>query len=252
MKEEKEALPQEGSEYMQKQKEPYFIFKGKKSTDMGLLLSSLPAVTKPKRKTNKISIPGRNGTETEDLGIYEGYTISIGCGFENIHEVDIDRLWRWLDGKGNLILSTEPSKQYNARLDGSISMTDVYWITADFLLQFDVEPFKYAVNPQNDFVEMTKKEMTLYNRGTYIAEPVITLYGSGTVSIAINGTEYSCSGVSGFVTIDSTSSMVYKEGENKNSNYQSRAFPILDMGENKISISSGVTKAEIIPNWRWI
>ena len=237
---------------MQKQKEPYFIFKGKKSTDMGLLLSSLPVVTKPKRKTNTVSIPGRNGTETQDLATYEGYSLSIGCGFENIKEVDIDRLWKWLDGSGDLILSTEPSKVYKARIDNSISMTDVYWVIADFLVQFDVEPFKYAVNPQNDLIKMTKKEMTLYNRGTYYAEPVITLYGSGDITATINGRGYSCKNVEEFVTIDTPLQMIYKENENKNTAYQSREFPIFQTDANTIVLSSNITKAEIQPNWRWL
>ena len=237
---------------MQKQKEPYFIFKGKKSTDMGLLLSSLPVVTKPKRKTNTVTIPGRNGTETQDLATYEGYSLSIGCGFENIKEVDIDRLWKWLDGSGDLILSTEPSKVYKARIDNSISMTDVYWVIADFLVQFDVEPFKYAVNPQNDLIKMTKKEMTLYNRGTYYAEPVITLYGSGDITVTINGKSYGCKNVEEFVTIDTPLQMIYKENENKNATYQSREFPIFQTDANTIVLSSNITKAEIQPNWRWL
>ena len=237
---------------MQKQKEPYFIFKGKKSTGMGLLLSSLPVVTKPKRKTNTVTIPGRNGTETQDLATYEGYSLSIGCGFENIKEVDIDRLWKWLDGSGDLILSTEPSKVYKARIDNSISMTDVYWVIADFLVQFDVEPFKYAVNPQNDLIKMTKKEMTLYNRGTYYAEPVITLYGSGDITVTINGRGYSCKNVEEFVTIDTPLQMIYKENENKNTAYQSREFPIFQTDANTIVLSSNITKAEIQPNWRWL
>ncbi len=237
---------------MQKQKEPYFIFKGKKSTDMGLLLSSLPVVTKPKRKTNTVTIPGRNGTETQDLATYEGYSLSIGCGFENIKEVDIDRLWEWLDGSGDLILSTEPSKVYKARIDNSISMTDVYWVIADFLVQFDVEPFKYAVNPQNDLIKMTKKEMTLYNRGTYYAEPVITLYGSDDITITINGKSYGCKNVEEFITIDTPLQMIYKENENKNTAYQSREFPVFQTDANIIVLSSNITKAEIQPNWRWL
>ncbi len=233
--------------------EPYFIFKGINSKSMRLLISSMPNIIKPKRRTTTITIPGRNGNETEDSGTYEGYTLSVGCGVENITQAELDKLWEWLDGAGDLILSTEPSKVYKARIDGDISLSDMYWVFQNFLIQFDVEPFKYSVNAVNDFIVMTQNG-TLYNKGTYHSEPIIKLYGSGTLSININGTDYSCRNVSDYVTINTPMQMVYRNGVNMNMNsqYLARKFPTLLKGENNIYFSSNVTKAEIEPNWRWL
>lgn len=231
--------------------EPYFIFKGINSKSMRLLISSMPNIIKPKRRTTTITIPGRNGSETEDSGTYEGYTLSVGCGVENITQAELDKLWEWLDGSGDLILSTEPSKVYKARIDGEIALSDMYWVFQNFLIQFDVEPFKYSVNAANDFMVMTKRG-TLYNRGTYYSEPIIKLYGSDTLSININGTDYSCENVSDYVTINTPMQMVYRGGVNMNSQYLARKFPTLLKGENTIYFSSNVIKAEIEPNWRWL
>lgn len=236
---------------MKEQNEPYFIFKGINSRKMHIQISSLPEIVKPKRRTTSITILGRNGSEIEDSGTYEGYSLSIGCGVENITQAELERLWEWLDGSGDLILSTEPSRVYKARIDDSISLSDMYWVFQNFLVQFDVEPFKYSVNKKNDFVTLTKSG-TLHNKGTYYAEPIIKVYGSGTVTVTINGKSYSCKNVSEYVTIDSTIEMVYKNSINKNNDYLIRDFPKLKKGENTISFSGGTTKLEIEPNWRWL
>lgn len=231
--------------------EPYFIFKGINSKRMKLQLSSLPDIVKPRRVTTSISIPGRNGSQIEDSGTYEGYTLAIGCGVEHITQAELERLWEWLDGSGDLILSTEPTRVYKARIDNAINLSDMYWVFQNFLVQFDVEPFKYNVNKANDFVTLTQAG-TLHNKGSYYSEPVITLYGSGTVGVRINGVTYSCENVSEYVTIDSPLEMVYKNGVSKNTSYLASNFPKFQKKENTISLVGNTSKIEIEPNWRWL
>lgn len=236
---------------MRKQQEPYFIFKGINSKKMRLQISTLPEIIKPKRRITSIVIAGRNGDLIEDSGTYEGYTLNIACGIEHITQTELEKLWEWLDGAGDLILSTEPTRVYKARVDNNINLSDMYWVFQNFLLQFDVEPFKYSVNKSNDFVTLTKSG-TLHNKGTYYAEPILKVYGSGTVSIQINGVSYSCKNVTDYVTIDSTLQMVYKNNTNKNTDYIANDFPKFKKGENNITFLSNVTKIEIEPNWRWL
>lgn len=236
---------------MRTQNEPYFIFKGINSKKMRLQISTLPQIVKPKRRITNITIAGRNGNEIEDSGTYEGYTLSIGCGIEHITQTELEKMWEWLDGSGDLILSTEPTRVYKARVDNDISLSDMYWVFQNFLVQFDVEPFKYSVNKSNDFVTLIKSG-TLHNKGSYYAEPILKVYGNGTVTMQINGKIYSCQNVTDYVTIDSTLQMVYKNNINKNADYLTRDFPKFKKGENTITFLSGVTKIEIEPNWRWL
>ncbi len=177
--------------------------------------------------------------------------MSIGCGIEHITQTELEKMWEWLDGSGDLILSTEPTRIYKARVDNDISLSDMYWVFQNFLVQFDVEPFKYSVNKSNDFVTLTKSG-TLHNKGSYYAEPILKVYGNGTVTMQINGKSYSCQNVTDYVTIDSTLQMVYKNNINKNADYLTRDFPKFKKGENTITFLSGVTKIEIEPNWRWL
>ena len=236
---------------MRTKNEPYFIFKGINSKKMRLQISTLPQIVKPKRRITNITIAGRNGNEIEDSGTYEVYTLSIGCGIEHITQTELEKMWEWLDGSGDLILSTEPTRVYKARVDNDISLSDMYWVFQNFLVQFDVEPFKYSVNKSNDFVTLTKSG-TLHNKGSYYAEPILKVYGNGTVTMQINGKSYSCQNVTDYVTIDSTLQMVYKNNINKNADYLTRDFPKFKKGENTITFLSGVTKIEIEPNWRWL
>ena len=48
----------------------YFIYNGKDSRDMGVILESLPPITRPKRRMETLTIPGRNGTLCIDEGTY--------------------------------------------------------------------------------------------------------------------------------------------------------------------------------------
>ena len=58
-----------------------------------------------------------------------------------------------------------------------------------------------------------------------------------------------------FVVIDSELEEAYFiEGGvllNANNN-MAGVFPILDVGNNIVTFNGGVTKLEIIPNWRWL
>ena len=57
----------------------YFIYNGKDSRDMGVILESLPPITRPKRRMETLTIPGRNGTLCIDEGTYESNPISLKC-----------------------------------------------------------------------------------------------------------------------------------------------------------------------------
>lgn len=233
------------------QEEPYFIFKGINSRQMRIMISSLPDITKPKRKTTTILIPGRNGSFTESTAAYENYTLSIGCGIEHVKQSEINQLWEWLDGSGDLILCTQPKMVYKARIDDSISLSDKHLVFQNFLLQFDVQPFKYNVNAQNDFI-IAVNPIVLHNKGNYFSEPVITLFGSGDLYININGKRYGCNAVDGPITIDSQMQMVYYNHVNYNSEYTAEIFPVFQKGDNQISFSGDVKRVEIQPNWRWL
>ncbi len=227
----------------------WFHFKGKDSRDFGILISAAPEKVRAERRVEQVTIPGRNGDLTVDEGTYAPYVISVECstrGNENL-----DEILAWLNGAGGLILCTEPDKVFRASIYNKISVADMIYLYNSFLLQFRVQPFKYSVNAAGDALELTAPT-TIRNSGTVYSEPLITVYGSGDITLNINGNPYPLRNVDGNITIDSEMMEVFKGSTNQNSKYGGAEFPRFEVGQNEIRWTGNVSKIKIQPRWRWL
>ena len=227
----------------------WFKFKGKDSRDFGVLIYGAPQRTKPERRVERITIPGRNGELTQDEDTYEPYTISMQCSTRGSDR--LDEIVTWLNGAGELILATEPDKVYKASIYNKIAISDVIYLYNSFLIQFRVHPFKYSVNAYGDTLELTTATK-VRNSGSIYSEPIITVYGSGDITLTINKKDFPLYGVDESISIDSEMMEVFKGNVNQNSKYGAVEFPRLEVGENEISWTGNVEKVEIHPKWRWL
>lgn len=216
---------------------------------MGILIATMPDIVKPQRREEEITIPGRNGVLTIDEGCYEGYTLSIGCGMRGTER--LGEVAAWLDGSGELILSTESDKVYRARISNAISIADVIYLYNSFLVQLKVFPFKYSVDKADEEMSLTAGA-TIYNQGTVYSEPIITVYATGNVTLKINDVNYTLTAIDGYVAINSELQEVHKDTINKNNSFSALDFPKFQVGENTISWTGNVTRVEIQPKWRWL
>ncbi|WMI81950.1 distal tail protein Dit [Anaerotignum sp. MB30-C6] len=232
--------------------EPYFIFKGKNSRDFGILISEMPDIVKPQRREQEVTIPGRSGVLTIDENAYESYTLSIACGKRGTER--LGEIVAWLDGSGDLTLSTEPDKVYRARISNAISISDVIYLYNSFLVQFKVFPFKYSLNAVRSHADnlVLTVPTSIKNKGSVYSEPTITIHGAGNITLIINGTNYGLLGVAEYITINSEMMEVYKGKVNCNNKFSALDFPRLEVGMNTISWTGNVTKIEVEPKWRWL
>ena len=88
----------------------------------------------------------------------------------------------------------------------------------------------------------------LYNIGTREAKPLIRLYGTGDLTVSVNGKDFTVKDVTTSATIDCESTEAYEGSEPL---VTIGEFPTLPTGESTVSFT-GATKIEITPNWRWI
>lgn len=236
----------------------WFRFKGKDSRDFGILIASVPQRIRPERRVKHIVIPGRNGDLTEDEGVYEPYTITMECSTRGSEK--LDEIVAWLNGTGELILSTEPDKVYKASIYNKISISDVVYLYNSFLLQFRVQPLKASVNAFNERIEMEKpsqngtgKVYQIYNRGTVCSKPTITIYANSDVMLHLNDNLIRLFGVDGHITIDSEMMEAYKDSENANGKVSmTKGFPCFEVGDNSFRVRGVVDKIVIEPKWRWL
>ena len=230
---------------------PYFIFRGKNSLDMGVIVTSMPDVYKPKRRVSTQEIPGRDGVLHVEEGTYENYSKVVACAV--VKRANLDSICVWLDGSGEAIFSTEPDKVYRVRVDYQISIGKMLQYFQKLQVTFDTFPFKYSVNAADDFVVLTKPAL-LRNRGTVAAEPKIKIYGTGSVVLTINGKEYRLDGLQESVVLESEM-MEVLDGAGVTytpPDLDDDLFPRLEVGNNEISWTGNVEKIEIEPRWRWL
>ena len=230
----------------------YIEWNGKSSESIpGLLICELPPITKPKMRTSVTKIDGRDGDIVEDLG-YESYTKSIKIGLTRNY--DIDAIAKYFTGEGTLNLSDEPNKIYNCRITDKIDFEKLLrFKTAT--VKFHTQPFKYLKNEAvKDLSITTQTSLIVNNQGLETAKPVITLYGSGNIEIAINGSkifEYTFPTGESSVVIDSILEDAYLEGVYKNRNMLGN-FPELKVGNNTITWTGSLTRIKIEPKSRWL
>lgn len=217
----------------------------------GLIITNIPPITKPKMKTSITKIDGRDGDIIEELG-YESYTKSIGIGLARNY--DIDKVMKYFTGAGELIISDESDKVYKAQIIEKIDYERlIRFKTA--VVKFYTQPYKYLKDEKSIILDINNEtSLKITNVGLEKSKPIITLEGTGTVEISLNGFnlfKYVFPENETKVVIDSLEEEAYLDNVLKNRNMLG-TFPIFEVGENTISWSGNLTKISIEPKSRWL
>ena len=205
-----------------------------------------PEKISPKRRDETFTVPGRHGNLTTTDGAFESYIRSTEFIVKD--KKKIDEICAHFKGSGWLIFSSEPDRKYKARVANQIEFSHVIRHFKRFVVEFEVHPFGYDVFEQT----ITKTApFSLFNIGTVDSEPIITIFGTGNITLYVNNQSISLKEIAGSITIDSEMQNAYNGAASMN-NKMSGEFPILSLGENHITWLGNVTKLEIQPNWRYI
>ncbi len=229
--------------------EAWFTFKGIDSREMGVIVTAMPETVRAERRIESITVAGRNGSLHTDEGVYESYDRTMECAL--IKRAKLDEITAWLVGSGEMTFSTEPDKVYRVMIANKISIAQMMRVFQKFQVVMDTQPFKYSVNAAGDALELTAPT-TIRNSGTVYSEPIITVYGSGDITLTINGADFPLYGVQESITIDSEMMEVFKEDTNQNGKYGGVEFPRFEVGKNEISWTGNVSKIKVQPRWRWL
>ena len=128
----------------------YIELNGEKSTSVkGLIIQSLPPITKPKMRTSIETIDGRDGDIVTRLG-YAAYDKEVSIGLHGYF--DIDDAIAFFDSEGEVVFGNEPDKYYRYQILDQIDFERlIRFRTAK--VKMHVQPFKYdAVDRTFDIV----------------------------------------------------------------------------------------------------
>ena len=237
---------------------PYLIINGVSSKNItGLLIQSLPPISKPKIRTSIEEIDGRDGDIVTTLG-YAAYDKPISIGLKG--DYNVDDVIEYFNGSGQVIFSNELDKYYNFAIYDTIDFNRlIRFRTAT--LNMHVQPFKYSVDePPIKWTNTngtTIANIAVRNTGNIYSKPILTITGSGTVNVYINNTqilELALSAAGETVIID-------VEGMNAtdtDGNYLNRQVTgdydnlIFAVGSNSLRVTGTITKITIDKYSRWI
>lgn len=166
----------------------YIIINGKDSRDIqGLLIQSLPPITKPLMRTNQETIDGRDGDIVTKLG-YSAYNKEISIGLS--YDYDVDEVIQYLNQDGTIIFSNEPERYYRFQMLNQVDFERLIRFKKASVT-IHVQPFKFsAVEHTKSFDILTgQTSINLRNNGNIYSKPTYTLTGTGEVKLSLNGKE---------------------------------------------------------------
>ena len=231
----------------------YIKWKEKDSRNVkGLLISELPYITKPQMRAKETVIDGVDGSLIEELG-YESYNKSIIIGLKI--GANLDEIIEYFTGNGEVIFSNEPNKYYIAKIINGIDYARLlrYRVAQ---VTFRVQPFKYDNEEVERQSSADRTSMIIENIGNYTAKPIITMAGSGTVELILNGTkicQYTFPSGESSVILDSEKQDAYfLSADDLRNRTMVGDFPVFAKGNNTLSWTGDVQSIRISRYSRWV
>lgn len=236
-----------------------FIFDGVPSEDVKALIQSRPVIEAPLRKVEWKSPQGVDGDIPFDEGAYGNTILDLVMLTDGTDLIsDRQKLFELIDTRGqykDLIPYFDPDKIYRVALNDKAKFENQYHYGAkqSVSANFTVKPYKYLVNSPAIVINGTSG--TIVNPTGYISQPIIKVTGTGPAVLTINGKEFSIKDIPNHITLNSERYLAYQQDTtgiltNMNHKVGTREYPILEPGDNDISITGAVTQIHIQPRWR--
>ena len=236
----------------------FIILNNQNSNEItGLLIQTLPPISQPKIRTNIEEIDGRDGDIITKLG-YSAYNKEISIGLYGDYDVDQVIAYFTNNQSGKVTFSNEPDKYYNYEILEQIDFERlIRFKTAN--VEMHVQPFKYSnVETAKTFTITNQTSINIRNNGNYISKPVITITGTGTINLSLNGEQLFV------IDLGETSTQIALDIANMNAynptndNYMNRSVTgnydnfALKVGTNAISWTGTISQIKIENYSRWI
>ena len=229
----------------------WFSWNGVKCTEYGIHVLEQPPVTRPSERVTFTDVPGRSGSLTLLQGddVYDDLTLTAVCIISEASR--IPEICTWLKGSGKIVFANRQGGFYEGRVVNQIPFEKILRGNPhlSFAVNFRCKPFWYKENAPE--ITVTTSGTFITNPGSVFSEPVITVYGSGEITLMVGMTIVELDGITDSITLDSPLMEAYKGATGMNG-CMSGDFPTLLLGKNAISWTGNVTKVVIQPNWRYL
>lgn len=218
----------------------------------GLIVTSLPPITKPAMRYSSEEIDGRDGDIVTTLG-FQAYDKTLSIGLHG--NFDIDKVIEFFATSGTVTFSNEPDKIYRfQQLDAIDFERLVRYRTADVKLH--VQPFKTGRLQRPKVFSSADAQAVVVNAGNVVAAPKLTIKASGDVGLYLDGVQIlSVTQSGGYTLVIDVAALEASTPEGQLMNRHitgDYARLMLSPGKHTIKWSGAVSSLTIEDYSRWI
>lgn len=235
----------------------YIMFDGKALSDFGIRVSGAGTYGSPERDVTEEEVPGRNGSLIFDNGRYKNADITYKATLLGEDQTDytkkIEALRSFLGSRIGYKRLEDTYRMGEYRLASYTSGLDpdeTMLQGSEFNLKFNCKPQRFLKTGERTYA-YTSSDF-IYNPTYFNSQPLIRVYGSGTVTIGDYGVTIVKPTTVNYVDVDVEMMSCYSGSLNCNDSVtltNNYTYPFLAPEKNDITLGEGITKIEITPRW---
>ncbi len=230
----------------------YIIWKGINSRTIGITVTELPEIILPEESVTFTDIPGLSGSlaQTEGADVYKDITLAVKCYCPDPTPAAVAMIAAYFRGAGRLELPNRPEGYYEARVVNQIAFSKILRGNSPrtFPVNFRCKPLLHLYEGETE--QTVSSGDFLHNPTGIQAKPLITITGSGDITLLVGIQIIQLNDIEGGIVLDSELQEAYWNSALKN-NCMTGEFPVL--GEGNVAISwTGGTVAQVTVTPRWV
>lgn len=220
-----------------------FTFRGKHSNEFtGLVVKTINNPLSPAKRVQRVNVMGYDGEYLFESG-YNNKLLEFKCslskGTINARRQRARDIAEWLSVTGDLVLDYESDKTYKVVKTVSDISLAIEQAWDEFSIIFETEPLQYGGLKTLSFNNPTS--IVVNNQGTYEAETIISITGTGSVTVTSGEYSFTLTGMTGKLNIDSKRMIIYTDTIINGISKHSGNFIKLKPGNNTITVNGSVS-----------
>ena len=224
-----------------------FTFRGIHTSEFkGLVIKTINNPLSPTKRIQRVNVMGRDGEYIFESG-YGNKVLEFRCSLAKGTIIERRQKAReiasWLSFAGDLVLDYENDKTYKVIKTVSDIALAIELAWDEFNITFETEPFQYGGLKTLSFEDPTS--VVVNNQGTYEAETLISITGTGNVTVSSSGYSFALTGMTEKLNLDSKRMIVYIDANENGISKHSGNFIKLKPGNNTITVAGSVSNMTV-------
>lgn len=228
----------------------YFEYKGKKSTDFGIMISEEFKHESPGYDVEFSKIDGTDGELAMTDSTLKNYSKNFPIILEDTTQENVNSISEWLKsdlGWYELSLSSDPNYIYIAMFNDEYQLGSSSVDYEKTILPFTCKPIKYL---KSSMIEM-QLAGSINNPTNRKAKPKMIIKGAGNITVNIGKSELTLKNIDDGVIVDSLNQTITNLSgtQTQFDKMTSYPFPEIAPGNNVVTKSGIITSINIVPRW---